>query len=74
MINSGVHVKGLTKGGENDFYGVIQYMYEVEYNSSTSDKKVILFYCYWLNPSRGVTRMDSKYGIVDTLMNIRCVI
>jgi len=42
-INNGVHVKGHTEGGEDDFYGVIQHMYEVEYNSSTSDKKIVLF-------------------------------
>jgi len=44
-INSGVHVKGLIEGGKDDFYGVIQHMYEAKYNSSTLDKKVVLFYC-----------------------------
>ena len=32
-IKSGVHVKGLIEGGVDDFYSVIQHMYEVEYNS-----------------------------------------
>jgi len=72
-INSGVHVKGLTEGGEDDFYSVIQHMYEVEYNSSTSDNKVVLFYCNWFDPSTRGTRVDSKYGILDIRMDKRYV-
>ena len=72
-INSGVHVKGLIEGGEDDFYGVIQHMYEVEYNSSTSDKKVVLFYCNWFDPSTRGTRVDFKYDIVDIRMDRRYV-
>ena len=64
-INSGVHVKGLTEGGKDDFNGVIEYMYEVEYNSLTLDKKVVLFYCDWFDPSTRGTQVDSKYDIVD---------
>ena len=37
--NSGVYVKGLIGGGEDDFYGIIQYIYELEYNTSSSVKK-----------------------------------
>jgi len=70
-INSGIHVKGLIEGGKDDFYGVIQHIYELEYNSSTSDKKVVLFYYDWFDPSRRGTRMDSKYGIVDIRMDRR---
>jgi len=51
------------------FWGVIQYIYEVEYNSSTSDKKVVLFYCDWFDPSRRGIKVDSKYGIVDIRMD-----
>jgi len=72
-INSGVHVKGLTEGGEDDFYDVIQHMYEVEYNSSTSNKKVALFSCNWFNTSTRGTRVDSKYGIVDIRMDRKYV-
>ena len=68
-INSRVHVKDLIEGGEDDFYGVIQHMYEVEYNSSTSDKKVVLFYCNWFDPSTRGMQVDSKYGIVDIRMD-----
>ena len=50
-LSSGMHLRGLTEGGEDDFYCVIQHMYEVEYNSSTSDKKVVLFYYNWFDPS-----------------------
>ena len=42
-INSGVHVKGLTEGGEDDFYGIIHRIYELEYNTSNKPKKVVLF-------------------------------
>jgi len=44
-INSGVYVKGLTEGGHDDFYGIIEHIYELEYNSSSSPKKVVVFYC-----------------------------
>ena len=70
-INSRVHAKGLTEGGEDDFYGVIQHMYEVKYKSSTSDKKVVLFYYNWFDPSTRGTRVDSKCGIVDIRMDRR---
>jgi len=49
-------------------------MYKVEYNSSTSEKKVILFYCGWFDPSRRGTRVDSKYGTVDIKMDRRYVL
>jgi len=52
---------------------VIQHIYKVEYNSSTSHKKVILFYCDWFDPSRRGTRVDSNYGIVDIRMDRRYV-
>ena len=38
MINSGFHVKGLKKGGTYDFYGVIQHIYEPEYNTTCYPK------------------------------------
>ncbi|WVZ25829.1 hypothetical protein V8G54_004373 [Vigna mungo] len=66
-INSGAHVKGLTEGGEDDFYGVIKHIYELEYNTSTIEKKIF-------DPSRTGTRVDSKYGIVDIRMDKRYVL
>ncbi|WVZ21047.1 hypothetical protein V8G54_008369 [Vigna mungo] len=73
-INSGVHVKGLTEGGQDDFYGVIKHIYELEYNSTSTEKKIALFYCDWFDPSRVGTRVDSKYGIVDIRMDKRYVL
>jgi len=46
MINSGVHIKGLTEGAAYDFYGVIQHIYELEYNTTTYPKQIVLFYCH----------------------------
>jgi len=46
-INSGVYVKGVIDGGEDDFYGVIKHIYELSYN----ENKVVLFYCEWFDPS-----------------------
>ena len=37
-------MKGLTKGGYDDFYGRIHKIYEIEYNTCTSPKKVVLFF------------------------------
>jgi len=42
-INSGVYVKGLTKEGEDDFYGIIHKIHELDYNTSNKPKKVLLF-------------------------------
>ncbi|WVZ20245.1 hypothetical protein V8G54_007567 [Vigna mungo] len=74
-INSGVHMHRLTEeGGLDDFYGVIKHMYELEYNSSTTEKKIVLFYCDWFDPSRLGTRVDPKYDIVDIRMDKRYVL
>ena len=54
----GFNVKGLIEGSENDFHSVIQHMYKVEYNSSTSKKKIVLSYYDWFDPSRRGTRVD----------------
>jgi len=70
-INSGVHVKGLTEGGEDDFYGIIHRIYELEYNTSNKPKKVVLIFCEWFDPSRKGTRVDPKYNIVDIHMTSR---
>jgi len=64
-------VKGLTEGGEDVFYGIINKIYELEYNSSTYPNKVVVFYCEWFDPSRRGTRVNSIYGIVDIQMSSR---
>jgi len=43
-INSGLQVKGLTKGGEDDFYGVIHRIYELKYNNLINRRK--LYFCF----------------------------
>jgi len=53
-INTGVYVKGLTEGGENDFYGIIHKIYEQEYNTSNKPKKVVLFCVNGLIPREKV--------------------
>jgi len=65
MINSGVHVKGLIEGAVDDFYGVTQHIYELEYNTTTYPKRVVLFNCHWFDPTSKGTRVDPKYVIVE---------
>jgi len=71
MINSEIHVKGVTKGGTYDFYGVIQHIYELEYNTTSYPKRVVLFYCHRFDPTSRGTRVDTKYGIVEIQMDKR---
>nr|XP_027186018.1 uncharacterized protein LOC113784049 [Cicer arietinum] len=67
-INSGVYVKGVTRGGEDDFYGVIQHIFELEYYKLPH--KVALFYCQWFDPRRNRgTKVHPRYDIVDINMN-----
>ena len=70
IINSGIFVKGVTKGAEDDFYGVIKHIYEVEYNTLSHCKKGVVFYCDWFDPSRNGTRVDPKYNTVEIRMKI----
>ena len=60
--NSGVRVKGVTKNGEDDFYGVIQHIYELEYYGLP---KIALFYCQWYDPTSRGTRVHPQYKIVE---------
>jgi hypothetical protein len=59
--NSGVYVKGVIEGGEDDFYGVIKHVYELFYNQD----KVVLFYCEWFDPSHRWTKMNKITNNVD---------
>jgi len=71
MKNSGVHVKCLTEGGANDFYGVIQHIHELEDNTISYPKQVVLFYYHWFDPTSKGTRIDPKYGTVEIRMDKR---
>ena len=64
-INSGVHVKGITKGAADDFYGIIQHIYKLEYNTTSYPKRVVLLYCHRFDPMSRGTRVDPKYGTVE---------
>ena len=55
-------MKGLTEGGTNDFYRVIQHLYKLEYNTTSYPKRVVLFYCHWFDPTSRETIVDSKYN------------
>lgn len=61
--NSGVYVKGVTQNGEDDFYGILEHIYELEYHELPT--KIALFYCQWYDPSRRGTRVHSQYKIVE---------
>jgi hypothetical protein len=66
--NCGVHVKGITEGGEDDYYGIIQHIFQLEYEDLSN--KITLFYCQWFDPTktRG-TRVHPQYNIVDIKMD-----
>ena len=66
-----MYVKGLIKGGYDYFYGIIHKIYEFEYNTSTSPKKVVLFYCKWFDPSTNGTRLYPRYNTVELEINLR---
>ena len=68
--NCGVHVKGVTNGGENDFYGIIQRIHQLEYHGLSN--KITLFYCDWFDPTNNTgTKVNIEYNIVDIKMNKR---
>ncbi|CAJ2639558.1 unnamed protein product [Trifolium pratense] len=70
-INSGVCMKGVTENGKEDFYGVIENIFEISYNYFDSRKAVVLFYCNWFDPSNRGTKYNSKTNTVDINMNRR---
>jgi len=69
--NCGVYVKGITEGGYDDFYGIIHKIFELEYNSCFSPKKVVIFYCELFDQSRDGTKLNPRYNIVELEMNKR---
>jgi len=52
-------------------YKVIQHTCELEYNTSSLPKRVILFYCHWFDPKCTGARVNPKYGDVDFHMHRR---
>ena len=70
--NCGVHVKGVTEGGQNDFFGIVKYIYELEYLGLS--KKIPLFFCDWFDPTKNRgTKVHSEYNIVEIKMNGRYI-
>jgi hypothetical protein len=67
-INSGVYVKGVGEGGEDDFYGVIKRIFELRYQYVEQNNDVVVFYCEWFNPASG-TKIDPKHKTVDLRMD-----
>ncbi|XP_058751501.1 uncharacterized protein LOC131624571 [Vicia villosa] len=66
--NCGVHVKGITNGGEDNFYDIIQCILQLEYHGSSNN--ISLFYYAGFNPTNNSgTRVDKEYNIVDIKMN-----
>ncbi|KAJ0780603.1 hypothetical protein HanPI659440_Chr06g0239601 [Helianthus annuus] len=58
---------------ENDYYGLLDEILELEYHSNVGRCVVVLFRCTWFDPARGV-RVDPKTHIVDVNpMTIGCV-
>ena len=67
-MNYGIQVKGVTDGGEDDFYGIVENIYEFEYPGL--GQNVFLFYCQWFDPTRSTgTRVHPTYHLVDVNMN-----
>ncbi|GAU34021.1 hypothetical protein TSUD_393670 [Trifolium subterraneum] len=69
--NSGMCMKSVTENGEGDFYGVIEDIFEIEYNYLDNKNMVVLFYCSWFDPSSRGTKFDSKTNTVDIQMTRR---
>ena len=70
-VNSGVCMKGVTGGGEDDFYGVVQHIYELQYPHLDFSPKVVVFYCNWFDLSARGTKVNPKSNTVDIKMNSR---
>lgn len=61
--NSGVFVRGDSGNGQNDWYGVVTEILELEY---VGDNTVVLFNCEWYDPTPRVgTRKHNHYNIVE---------
>ena len=47
----------------------IQHIYELEYNTTSYPKRVVLFYRHWFDPMSRGARDDPKYGTVEIRMD-----
>ncbi|KAM0031280.1 hypothetical protein Hdeb2414_s0017g00507041 [Helianthus debilis subsp. tardiflorus] len=72
--NSGVCAKGASYNEyENDYYGLLDEILELEYHSTIGRCVVVLFKCTWFDTVRGI-RVDPKTHMVDVKpMATRCV-
>lgn len=70
-INCGVCLKGDTGSGEGDFYGVIDFIYELDYGYLDYNKTIVLFYCTWFDPSSRGTKLNPMTNTVDILISRR---
>lgn len=63
--NSGVCVHAYDGGLEDDFYGILTDIIELEYYGHPH-KMLVVFKCEWFdNTPDGGTNVDNKYGIVE---------
>jgi len=71
-INSTLYVKGVIDGGEKEFYGIIFYIYELDYVSLNNT--ILLFYSDWCDPTIIVgTRFYSQYNLVEIKLSGRYI-
>ncbi|XP_050238139.1 uncharacterized protein LOC126687627 [Mercurialis annua] len=69
-MNSGVCVRGTEYvDGENDFYGVLTGIIELEYPALPM-KQTVIFKCEWFDPMDIGTDTSNRYNLVD--VNHRC--
>jgi len=72
IINFGAHIKGVTEKGQDDLFGVIKHIYELEYLGLS--KKIPLFFCGLFDPTNNKgTKVHSKYNIVEVKMSRRYI-
>ena len=63
--NYGVCVRGTNGQLEDDFYGILNDIIELEYTGIPS-KKVVLFKCDWFDNTTDIgTKVDNHYGLVE---------
>ena len=64
-MNSGVCARGTQYvEGENDFYGVLTDIIELEYPALPM-KKTVIFKCDWFDPMDSGTHTNTRYNMVD---------
>ena len=61
-INTGVFTKG---AGEFDYYGRLQNVYEVMYNNTNIELKLVVFRCHWFDPTERGLRKTPSIGLVE---------